>query len=151
MIREFSAGGVVFKKAKSLILNTESKKNDVLWMVVQHSGYLGWIFPKGHVEKGETSEEAALREVKEETGIEAKIIQKIGETQYFYTREGEKRFKTAKFFLMEYVSGDGKEHDLETSAIEWLSYDEALKKLTFKDEKKILEKASVLLNVLTIV
>lgn len=141
MVREFSAGGVVFKKIR----------DQILWMVVQHSGYKGWIFPKGHVEKGETSEEAATREVKEETGIEAKIIQKIGETQYFYTREGEKRFKIAVFFLMEYVGGDEKDHDSETSAIEWLSYDEALKKLTFKDEKGILEKASKLQGVLTIV
>jgi 8-oxo-dGTP diphosphatase len=131
MIREFSAGGVVFKK----------QDEKILWMVVQHSGYLGWIFPKGHIEKGEKSEETAVREVKEETGIDAKIIEKAGEFSYFYTKEGEKVFKNAKFFLMKYLGGNEKDHDSETSAIEWLSYEEALERLSFKDEKKILEKA----------
>ena len=132
MVREFSAGGVVYKSASGRIL----------WMVAQHSGYGGWIFPKGHIEKGERSEETALREVKEETGIEAKIICKVGDFSYFYTKEGEKVFKNAKFFLMEYVGGDETQHDSETSEILWLPYGEALKRLTFKDEKKMLEKAN---------
>lgn len=131
MIREFSAGGVVYK----------SVNGQVLWMVAQHSGYKGWIFPKGHIEKGEKSEETAIREVKEETGIEAKIISKIGDYSYFYTKDGEKIYKNAKFFLMEYVGGDEKNHDFETSEILWLPYEEVLEKLTFKDEKKMLEKA----------
>ena len=128
MIREFSAGGLVYKN-----LNGQ-----VLWMVVQHSGYKGWIFPKGHIEKGETSEEAAIREVKEETGISAKIIEKIGETKYFYVREGEKRFKEAVFFLMEFLGGDESTHDSETMDIVWLDFENALEKLSFKDEKRIL-------------
>jgi len=131
MIREFSAGGLVYKKIG----------DQTLWMVVQHSGYKGWIFPKGHIEKEETNEEAALREVKEETGIDAKIIEKIGETKYFYVREGEKRFKEAVFFLMEFLGGDESKHDTETMDIVWLDFESALGKLTFKDEKRILGEA----------
>ena len=104
-IHQTSAGGIVFKNN--------------LWLICQHSEHKGWVFPKGLVgdnDKNESMEKAALREVEEEGGIKAKIIndQPI-KTQYSYTWNGDLIKKTVYYFLMEYVSGDPKDHDCEMS------------------------------------
>lgn len=96
--------------------------------------------PKGHLENGESSEEAALREVLEETGIEAKIAGKIGVNKYPLEIGQERVFKIVTYFLMGYVSGELTENP-EVEELMWLSFDEAKKKLTFSDDRKILEKA----------
>src|SRR5258708_9304779 len=100
---EFSAGGVVFKK----------ENDKVLVLVARHSGHHGWVFPKGWIEKGESKETTALREVREETGITGKIIQPLKEVTFFYQMSGEKIKKTVSYFVMEYLSGDTKDHDCE--------------------------------------
>ncbi|MFQ6120629.1 MAG: NUDIX domain-containing protein, partial [Methanosarcinales archaeon] len=104
MRREFSAGGIVYKKRKG---QRAKDKDEVLWLVAQHSHHKGWVFPKGLIgdhKSGETSEETAIREVKEETGVKAKIIKKLkNPAQYFYTFQGEKILKTVYYYLMEYV------------------------------------------------
>ncbi|MBI3485952.1 NUDIX domain-containing protein [Candidatus Daviesbacteria bacterium] len=129
MIREFSAGGIVINEKKQIL-------------ITQHSTNKYWGFPKGHIEKGQTSKEAALREVKEEGGVEAEIIKKVGESKYVYTNKtGEKVFKVVIIFLMKYLSGDIQDHDWEVSEALWLSSDEALKKLSFSQDKKLLTKA----------
>src|SRR3989338_11478985 len=74
--------------------------------VTQHSGHKGWDFPKGHREIYESEEQTALREVEEEVGIKASIIEKAGQTQYFYYEEGERVLKTVVFYLMKYL-GEG--------------------------------------------
>lgn len=89
--REFSAGGVVIKD-KSEVLLIKNPSNI-------------WTFPKGHIEKGETKEEAAIREVKEETNIDAEIVTYLGEISYFFTWQGVKVYKTVYFFLMRYLAG----------------------------------------------
>jgi len=142
MIREFSAGGIVFKrKAKS----EKRKADELLWLVCQHSQHKGWVFPKGFIGdniKGESVENTALREVKEETGITAKIVQKLQDsTGYFYVWKGEKRFKTVHYFLMKYISGDIKNHDFEMQAVEWLPTDKVLDRLTYKSDKQAFEQA----------
>ncbi len=83
--RIFSAGGIVVKK----------DDGDVKVLVTQHSKYKGWDFPKGHLEAGESSEQAALREVAEETGVKAEIIEKVGQTKYFYYDNWEPSFATS--------------------------------------------------------
>lgn len=148
MTREFSAGGVVYKRIK----NQESriKNENLLWLVAQHSQHKGWVFPKGLIgdnKKGESSQETAVREVKEETGIEAKIIAKLKKpATYFYSWQKEKRFKTVYYFLMEYVSGDIKDHDFEMSQVEWLPIKEVLERLTYKSDKEAFRQALELLN-----
>lgn len=128
MNREFSAGGVVFNQNNQVLLT----KNN--------GGY--WQFPKGHLDDGETVEQAALREVKEEGGVEAKIINKLGVEKYVYTTaSGEKIFKIVSYFLMEYLSGDPKDHDFEVADSAWTNPDEALKKLSFSSAKTFLKKA----------
>lgn len=135
--REFSAGGVVYKKTK----------DKILWSVCKHSGYHKWVLPKGIVEPGEKSGETALREVKEETGIKAKLIAKIPEPEtYVYQSEGTKIFKRVVYFLMEYVSGKTEDHSFEMEEVVWLPYKEALKRLQFKGAKEVLKKARKLLE-----
>ncbi len=129
--RVFSAGGIIIKR----------ENNSVKVLVTQHSGHHGWDFPKGHLETGETSEQAALREVEEETGIRAKILEKVGQTQYFYFEDGEKVFKTVTFFLMEYISEGKATTEFEVSDQVWLPVDEVMEKLTFKDTKELWKKA----------
>lgn len=127
MKREFSAGGIVFKDGQVL--------------VTQYSANLYWGFPKGHIEAGETSKEAAIREVKEEGAVEAKIIEKIGDSKYVYTLEGEKIFKVVVIFLMEYISGDPKDHDWEVSEAGWFNPEDALERLSFSQDKNLLRTA----------
>ncbi len=129
MTREFSAGGIVYKKVG----------NQLYWLICQHSQHKGWVFPKGLIGdniKGEKSEQTALREVKEETGLDGKIIVKLkNPVTYWYVWKGDKRFKTVNYFLMEYIGGDIKDHDHEMSAVEWLPTDEVAQRLTYKSDK----------------
>lgn len=142
--REFSGGGVVFRKDKT---------GGTKWLVVKHSGYNRWIFPKGLPEEGEGLKGAAVREVEEEAGIKAKIIDKIGSINLFFYQpieekpgEKERVFKTVTFFLMEHLSGETKDHGWETSEAEWLPCQEARKRLDFKNSREILDKAKEMLE-----
>lgn len=139
IIREFSAGGVVFKdeKGKTYWLITKNVPNEFF--------KLAWRLPKGWINEGETTEIAALREVKEEAGVEAKIIKKIATISYVYNHPERGRvFKLVTFFLMEWLNNSPDGFDEETSEIAWLPYEEAVKKLSFSGEKQMLKKARIL-------
>ena len=136
IIREFSAGGVVFKKTKG----------EISWLLINPAETDSWQFPKGHIDGREHSSEAAVREVYEEANVRAKAIEKIGTTQYFFVLEGKRIFKTVIFFLMQYLSGAKKKADVEVKKAKFFLLEQALKKLTFKDDKKMLEKAESILS-----
>lgn len=129
MLKEFSAGGIVYK-------TTNAKR---FWLIAQHSHHKGWVFPKGLIsdnKKDESSQETAVREVQEETGIKGKIIKKLpSPVSYFYSWQGQKRFKSVEYYLMEYESGETSDHDWEMSQVEWLPEEEIEQKLTFKSDK----------------
>lgn len=148
MIREFSAGGIVYKKVTSH--NSQPTTHNLLWLVSQHSQHKGWVFPKGLIGdniKGEKSGETAVREVKEETGAEGKIIVKLkNPATYWYVFGGEKHFKTVYYFLMEYVSGDIRKHDHEMSDVEWLTEEEVKMRLTYKSDKIAFKEALSVFN-----
>ena len=127
MKREFSAGGIVFKNGQVLL--------------TQHSQNKHWSFPKGWIDQGESPEEAAIREVKEEGGVEAEIIGKVGYSKFIYTLNGEKIFKVVTYFLMKYIPGDPKDHDWEVSEAGWYEPEAALKKLDFSQDKDLLKEA----------
>lgn len=140
MKREFSAGGAVYKPRAT-------SHEPVLWLVAKHSGYKKWTLPKGLIDQGESAETTAVREVAEESGITAKIITKLKPAErYVYTFAGEKIFKVVQYFLMEYVSGDIKDHDWEMEEVEWLPFEEAVERLEFPGQKKVLEAARALLT-----
>ena len=141
IINQTSAGGIVFKK---LVTSHQSLATNRLWLICQHSQHKGWVFPKGFVgdvDKNETNETAALREVEEEGGIKAKIIndQPI-KTQYSYQLNNILVKKTVYYFLMEYVSGDPKNHDWEMSEAKFVTADEVKKTLTYLSDKEAFEK-----------
>ena len=137
--RIFSAGGIVLRLRSGSSIRKDESGWEVL--VTQHSKHKGWDFPKGHREIYESEEQTALREVEEETGVKAEIVEKVGETKYFYYEEGERVLKTVAFYLMKYVSQGEATTAFEVSGTKWLPPDEVESQLTFKDTKALWEKA----------
>jgi len=133
---EFSAGGIVFKK----------ERGEIFILIGQHSGHYGWVFPKGLIGdkkhlKGEGKEETAIREVREEGGVDTKIIEELPEAVFWYNWKGEKRKKTVYYFIMEYVGGNIEDHDWEMQAVEWVPFDEVENRLTYESDKKVFRDA----------
>ena len=93
--------------------------------------------PKGHLEKGESSEQAATREVREETGLTATPIEKLGDVKYWYVRDGERVMKQVSFFLFRYHSGSVRDHDHEVDSAEWVRLDQAPSLLAYKGEREM--------------
>ncbi len=128
-----SAGGVVVRKEGALEL-----------CLIRPVGRAVWGLPKGGIEAGETPEQAALREVSEETGIEGVIDDRLGSIDYtFFTRGQSGRVhKTVHYFLMHAVGGDTKHHDHEVSEARWATFREALKLMTYPNERNIVRRAA---------
>ncbi|MBA7596340.1 NUDIX domain-containing protein [candidate division WOR-3 bacterium] len=124
---EFSAGGIVCKGEKVLLIKTEDLKGNPVW-----------TFPKGIIEKGEKAKDAALREVREETGYDVKIVRLLDVVEYFFRREGELIKKSVKWFLMEPIKRM-EEPDWEVSEITWIKYDEAKELLTYRSDRKLIQ------------
>jgi len=100
-----------------------------------------WGLPKGTPNPGETMEETALREVSEETGLEVRITDKLGVVEYWFAREGVRYHKWVHHFLMEATGGDTSLHDSEYDRVEWRPVEDALKTLTFRNERDMVIKA----------
>ena len=132
---QVSAGGVAFRRVK----------NQIRVAIVSVKPSLRWQLPKGIVDPGETMEVTAVREVREEAGIETDLIDLIETVQYWYQRvQYGKRIRFHKyvhFYLLQYRSGDVTDHDHEIAESRWVSIDEALEMLAFKSERGIVEKA----------
>ncbi|MEM3637114.1 MAG: NUDIX domain-containing protein [Conexivisphaerales archaeon] len=129
---EKSAGGVVFYDAGG--------DGPVYLLMSNRKGY--WEFPKGHVDAGETDEEAALREVREETGlINVKILPGFKvKIRYTYSKDGKKSPKEVTFFLMKAEPKQIEVSEEHTGYV-WLRYDEAIKKISYENARKVLERA----------
>ncbi len=141
MVRdEVSAGGVVVRPRED--------GWDVL-LIATHEGER-WSLPKGHVESGETAKEAAVREVREETGVEAEVVAPLDTIEYWFrwkSTEGSLLIhKRVHFFLMRYLSGDPRQHGWEVDDARWFDMDEAIEKVTYKDERELLQKAKQVLE-----
>ena len=134
--KEHSAGGIVFRR----------KDGQVTILVTQSSAHDGWIFPKGHLEHGETSSDAALREVKEETGVDARIVERVGTIRYVFRARGRQVTKTALFYLMEYAGGNTNDESPEVRAVLWVPKGEVKRTLTFANEAGLWAKAQGLLE-----
>ena len=107
-----------------------------------------WSLAKGTPDQGETLEETALREVREETGLEVKLETSIGSIDYWFAgRDGEARYhKTVHFYLMVPVGGHPDHHDPEFDVVQWFPFDEALKALNYPNEVGVLRQAAQLIN-----
>ncbi len=100
-----------------------------------------WVLPKGTPGEGETLEETALREVREETGLDVRILQPLGDMTYSFAATGERVHKIVHFFLMEQTGGDPSLHDEEYDEVRWVSVPEARRMLTFDTYRDVLDRA----------
>jgi 8-oxo-dGTP pyrophosphatase MutT (NUDIX family) len=130
LIREFSAGGVVVRRFRGRPFAA----------VVRPRGEI-LALPKGHPDPGESAAEAARREVREETGLEAELVEKLGDVRYFYTRGGERVLKVVSFYLFRYLSGSVLDHDHEVEEARWVPLDEAPALLAYSGEREMAELA----------
>ena len=131
---QVSAGGVAFRK-----------RGDRIEVAVISVGDGRWQLPKGIVDKGESTESAAIREVREEAGIQTEPAGLIDKIEYWYfSKEGDKPIRFHKFvyfYLLRYRSGDVRNHDEEVNEARWVEIGEALDLLTYKSEKEIVRQA----------
>ncbi|MCL4456824.1 MAG: NUDIX hydrolase [Nitrospirae bacterium] len=128
-----SAGGVIFKKeTNTLEVALIAMKNKTVWTL-----------PKGIIDKGERPEESAVREIKEETGLTGKIIDTIGDKSYwFYLKnENAKCRKTVSYFLLQYIDGNIGDYCWEVDEAKWFALDDAIRQVSYKSDREILEKA----------
>jgi len=136
---EVSAGGVVYRR--------ESEGIEVVLAARRtRRGELAWGLAKGGIETDESSEEAAVREVREETGIEAEIEASLGETRYFYVWEDVRIRKTVHFFLMRATGGDPGDRDDEMEDVQWFPLERALKRAAYRGEREVLGRAAEILR-----
>ena len=123
---EFSAGGVVVRRfrGRPFIAAIRTKKGAL-------------ALPKGHPDGDEDALTAALREVREETGLEAEPMEKLGDVRYWYARKGRRQLKVVSFFLLRYRSGSVRDHDHEVISAEWVPLEDAPALLTYPSERDI--------------
>ena len=129
---ELSAGGAVVRGGDVIVVvpvKRDAQRRRVL------------VLPKGHLDPGETDEAAAVREVAEETGVDAELIDKLGDVEYSYERRGRRRNKRVAFYLFEYRSGSVEDHDHEIEEARWMPLKEAVRDLTYKGEQEIVRRA----------
>ncbi len=127
MNRVYSSGGVVLRKSEEKLYLLLVRKKD--------SGV--WTLPKGHLDEGETEREAAVREVEEETGYTVIIGERVGEIHFTYTKNGQPFEEIASLFLMQPLRCGRREATQEISDAQWFSIDEALRVMTYENEKNI--------------
>jgi 8-oxo-dGTP pyrophosphatase MutT (NUDIX family) len=133
-----SAGGVVYRRV------AESSPPQVA--LVGRLRPRRWALPKGTPVVGETLETTALREVAEETGLEVRIVQPLDQIQYWFIWGGVRHYKTVHFYLMEMTGGDTANHDHEYDVVEWFPLGEALRRLSYPNEARVVDKASRVLG-----
>jgi 8-oxo-dGTP pyrophosphatase MutT (NUDIX family) len=136
---EVSAGGVVSRSG-------EGGTEICLAARRTRRGELAWGLPKGAVEPEETPEVAAVREVLEETGLEAEIEADLGTIRYFYVWEGVRVRKQVRFFLMRATGGGIANHDHEMEEVRWFPLRRAVKRAAYRGEREVLERAVALLS-----
>jgi 8-oxo-dGTP pyrophosphatase MutT (NUDIX family) len=130
---EFSAGGVVFNADRQIVVIVPTRR--------AADGSRVLALPKGHPDGNESAAEAALREVREEAGVDAEVVESLGEVKYWYQRGGRRISKAVEFFLLRYVSGDVADHDHEVEAARWIPAEEAAGKLTYDGERQMVRRA----------
>ena len=126
--REISYGGVVIRDDEVLVITPAGKPRVS-------------ALPKGGGTPAETGEQTALREVREETGVDAQVRAELGEVHYWYRRDGLRVFKTVRFFLCDYRGGDTADHDHEVEDARWIPLSRARTALSYPGERAMIERA----------
>jgi 8-oxo-dGTP pyrophosphatase MutT (NUDIX family) len=134
--RATSAGGVVYR---------DLDNRTQIALAHRRSPPL-WALPKGTPDAGETMEETAVRETREETGLEVEIERPLSSIRYFFVRGTTRFHKTVHFFLMRAIGGSPDDHDHEFDEVRWVDLAEALAIMTHATERSVLEEAATLLS-----
>ncbi len=132
---EVSAGGVVYRRGDDGIEIALAARRT-------RRGELAWGLAKGMIEPDETEEQAAVREVLEETGLHAEVEHDLGDIRYFYVWEGVRVRKRVHFFLMRTTGGDISNHDTEMEEVRWFSLQAARRRARYKGEREMIERAA---------
>jgi len=141
--REVSAGGLVYRRRHV---------GGLEFVLIRPKGADTWALPKGHIEKGESAQDAAVREVREETGLEVGQIDPLGDVSYVFSWRDQPEaslvriFKRVRFFTMEFAGGDSDAHDGEIEEVAWYGAEEACQRASYKDERSLIGKAISLLS-----
>jgi len=133
-LTEFSAGGVVVNDRGETIVIVPTRR--------AADGTKVLALPKGHPDGTESAADAALREVREETGVEAELVEQLGEVRYWYQRDGQRVAKSVAFFLLHYVSGSLEDHDHEVEEARWMPLDQAARELSHAGERDMAARAA---------
>ena len=134
-----SAGGIVVRYEAGrpqLVVGSRRRERDIRT----------WTLPKGTPDRHETTEETALREVAEETGLEVRITAPLDSIEYWFVLSGTRIHKTVHYFLMEPTGGDLAGHDHEFEEVRWVRFDEADALLTFETERALVARAATTLH-----
>lgn len=137
-VDETSAGGLVVDLASGATPAALIGKRD-------RRGRLLWSLPKGHLEGAETAEQAAIREVAEETGIRGEILGSLGTIDYWFVADGRRIHKTVHHFLLRATGGQLSDDDVEVSEVAWVPFTELTRRLAYPDERTLMQKAGLLL------
>jgi ADP-ribose pyrophosphatase YjhB (NUDIX family) len=137
-VDEFSAGGLVVDLAGEVPRGALIGRTD-------RQGRLLWSLPKGHIEAGETAEQAALREVREETGIAGEIVAELGTIDFWFVADGRRIHKTVRHYLMRRVGGELSDADIEVDEVAWVPLSEIREQLAYPDERGLVDTAGRML------
>lgn len=151
-VRAFSAGGVIYRR-RSLAapdapesLPADALADEVEIVLVGRASENFWVLPKGTPREGESTEEVALREVEEETGVKGRVVGELGSIHYWFSRHGTRFNKEVLYFLMEAVGGDVSLHDHEYDDARWFPLDGAVQRLAYANEAELARAAAKLLR-----
>ena len=137
-VNEYSAGGLVVDLGGDVPQGALIGRTD-------RQGRLLWSLPKGHIEAGETAEQAAVREVEEETGIAGEIVAELGTIDFWFVADGRRIHKTVRHYLMRRIGGELSDADVEVSEVKWVPLPQIRGQLAYPDERGLVDTAGRLL------
>jgi 8-oxo-dGTP pyrophosphatase MutT (NUDIX family) len=137
-VEETSAGGLVVDR-------TAGPPRVAVIGRVDRRGRLLWSLPKGHLEAGETAEDAAVREVEEETGIRGRVLAALGTIDYWFVADERRIHKTVHHYLLEASGGELSDEDVEVDEVAWVPLTELRERLAYAGERRLAETAAGLL------